>query len=106
MNSIDVDNLFKNVPLSKTISIFLNHFYNQSHTFMNMTRDIFKKLLRLSVRSYFFFFDGKLCNQVEGLGMGLPPGSTFVKIFMCFNEKNLAVPLSSLFQTRFFKEVC
>ena len=53
---------------------------------MSMTRDVFKKMLELSDKSYCFFFYGKVYNQIEGLGMGLPLGPTFANIFMCFNE--------------------
>ena len=84
--SIDVDNLFTNVPPSETISNFLNHLFIQSDTFKNVTRDVFKKMLELSVKNSFFFVDGKLYNQVKGLGMGLPLGPTFDNIFMYFNE--------------------
>ena len=55
MVSTDVENLFTNVPLSETQSIIYNHFYNQSDTFINVTHDVFKKLLDLSAKSYFFF---------------------------------------------------
>ena len=53
--SIDVDNIFTNVPHAETISINLNNFYNQSDTFMSMTHEIFKNVFELSVKSYFFF---------------------------------------------------
>ena len=93
MVSIEVVNLDTKVPLSKSISIIFNHFLNQPDTYMNMTCDVFKKLLELSVKS-FFFFDGYLYKQVEGLGMGQPLGPTFANIFMCFNGKHHIIKFS------------
>ena len=99
---IDVFNLVTKVPPSETISIILNHFFNQSYTFMNMTCDVFKKLLELSVKS-FFLFDGYLYKQVEGLSMGLPLGPTFANIFMCFNGIICLSDCAASFKPVFYK---
>ena len=87
MVSFDIGNLFTNVPLHETIGIILDQiFVNNISTFMGFSRKLFKDLLELSVLNCFFLFNGKLYKQIEGVGMGLPLGPTFVNIFMCFLE--------------------
>ena len=40
----------------------------------------------------FFIFNGAYFKQVEGLGMGLPLGSTLANIFMCHHEEAAFAP--------------
>ena len=53
---------------------------------MEMTRFVSGKLVNFSVKSSFYYFNKKVYEQVEGLGMGLPLSPTFSNIFM---EENL-----------------
>ena len=103
MVSVDFDNLITNVPLSETIRFTFNHFFSEPDTFMNMTREVFKKLLELSVKSSFFFFVGKLYKQVEALGMDLPLGPILANICMCFNEIIWLSHSSASFKPVFYK---
>ena len=55
---------------------------------IGLDRKNFKTLLEHSVlNSFLFCFDSKLYKQIEGVGMGLPLGSTLANVFMCFHEK-------------------
>ena len=53
---------------------------------MEMTRFVSGKLVNFSVKSSFYYFNKKVYEQVEGLGMGLPLSPTFSNIFMCSKE--------------------
>ena len=88
MASLDIESLYTNVPLTETINIILSQIFTASlTTFLGLSRDLFGKLLELSVRNSFFLFNGRLYNQVDGLGMGLPLSPTFANIFLCYHEE-------------------
>ena len=88
MTSFDVENLFTNIPLHETITIFLDYLFpDDSSNVLGLSHELLKTLLELSVLNSFFLFNSKLFRQTEGLGMGLPLGPTFANIFMSFNEK-------------------
>ena len=87
MASFDIESLFTNIPLKETIDIILNALFSNSDLFLNFTRHLFSQLLNLAVCNTFFIFDNSFYEQIEGLGMGLPLGTTFAKIFMRFHKK-------------------
>ena len=87
MASMDVENLFTNVPLAETIDICIELLFKNCNIFMNLTKNLFKTFLELSVMNSVFVFDNQLYEQVDGLGMGLPLGPTFANIFMCYHEE-------------------
>jgi len=89
MASFDVESLFTNIPLRETIEICLNSLFTDPTAIISgFTRKCFQSLLEMSVLNSFFIFDGKVYQQTEGVGMGLPLGPTFANVFMCFHEKN------------------
>lgn len=88
MASFDVENLFTNIPLAETVEICLNYLFSGSELVLGLSRQYFRSLLQLSVMNSFFIFNGKLFQQLDGLGMGLPLGPTFANIFMCFHERS------------------
>ena len=105
MVSYDVESLFTNIPLHETIDICLNSLFNGCSHVIGITRDLFKKLLELSVLNSYFIFDNKFYVQREGVGMGLPLGPTFANIFMCFHEtewlKDCPIEFRPLFYRRY-----
>ena len=101
MVSINVDTLFTNMPLFKTISTFLTISLPSSSTFLEMIRPIFEQILELSVINSFFLYNGALYKQVEGLGAGLPLGPVY--IFMSFRENNWLSKCFSSLKPVFYK---
>jgi hypothetical protein len=87
MVSLDIKNLFTNVPLEETIEICLDNLFCNQELSLGMNRNQFKSMLELSVLNSYFTFDEKFYRQIQGLGMGLPLGPTFANIFMCFFER-------------------
>ena len=78
MASFDVNNLFTNIPIRETIDIILKMLFPfPNSTVLNLSRNLFKQILELSVLNSFFQFDSRFYQQIEGLGMGLPLGPTF-----------------------------
>ena len=104
MASFDVENLFTNIPLQETIQIIVHQlFISPTSIVMGLTRDLFAKILDLSVNNSFFLFNDKLYSQVDGLGMGLPLGPTFANIFLCYHEKSWLDCCPSEFKPVFYR---
>ena len=82
--SLDVESLFTNVPVHRTINIILDRVYHhptisapviQKHTL----RDL---LLICTTEVPFKDMDGKMYIQCDGVSMGSPLGPTFANFFM------------------------
>ena len=86
MASFDVENLFTNVPLVETINICLDTLFKTNDNIIGLNKIEFKKFLDLSILNSFFIFDGKLYEQVDGLGMGLPHSPTLANLFLSHHE--------------------
>ena len=71
MASSDIDALFTNISLDKTIDICV------------------KKLFQtLATKELFFSFNNKFYIQVDNVAMGSPLGSTLANIFLSHHEEN------------------
>ena len=88
MTSFDVESLFTNIPLHKTIDICLNSLFTcPASVVLGLVKVFFRILLKLSVPNSFLIFNRNFYKQIEGLGMGLPLGPMFANIFMCHDEQ-------------------
>ncbi|CAH8506961.1 unnamed protein product [Heterobilharzia americana] len=88
MYSFDVNSLFTNVPLSKTISILCNYISSKNLPFP-ITPTFLKELLLLCTDKVHFTFEGEHFRQVDGVAMGSPLGPLQADIYMSYIE-NLA----------------
>ena len=91
IGSLDVESLFTNVPIDKTIEIILKHVYN--HPTIDppkITPKILQKLLELCTKEAPFRCpEGKLYKQIGGVAMGSPLGPTFANFYMGELESNV-----------------
>ena len=62
MVSLDVESLFTNIPLEKTINILCDSIFDNEAKINNFNGNNFEKLLRLALQNNFFNFDGKIYN--------------------------------------------
>ena len=87
--SLDVESLFTNVPIDRTIDIILEHTYNNDELKApKIPKDILKNLLELCTKKAPFRSPGgSLYLQVEGVAMGSPLGPTFANFYMGHLEK-------------------
>ena len=72
--------------MDETISICTNLLFKDSVNFLGMTTTVFKNLLSLCVKNFYFLFDGTLYRQTDGVGMGSPLGPTLANVFLCYHE--------------------
>ena len=52
----------------------------------NLNKDQFKCFLTLATKESYFLFDGKLYQQVDGVSLGSPLGSTPANVFLCHSK--------------------
>ena len=58
MASFDIDSLFTNVPIDKTIDISIKKLFGRKKKYNGFSREQFKKLLGFAVKNLFFLFNG------------------------------------------------
>ena len=87
MASLDVDLLFTNIPLDKTIDICTNTIYCEQDVIEGINKEEFRNLLSLATIESFFFFNEVLYKQKDGVAMGSPLCPTLANAFLCFYER-------------------
>ena len=89
--SLDVTNLFTNVPVERTIAIILDYVYDSDDVAApKLPRKILEALLRAcTLEVPFRCPSGKLYHQIDGVAMGSPLGVLFANAFMCHVENNV-----------------
>ena len=82
--SLDVESLFTNVPVLRTINIICDRVY--CHPTLPpppIQRETLRKLLLLCTTEVpFYDMDGRMWLQIDGVTMGSPLGPTFANFFM------------------------
>ena len=80
--SFDVESLFTNLPLSRTINIILDRIYNENLFSTTLTKCTLKKLVLNCCSETAFSFDNQLYEQTDGVSMGLSLGSFLSNIIL------------------------
>jgi len=88
MASLDVESLFTNVPVSRTIDIIIDNVYgNPNKQPPNIPAEEMRKLLTIcTTKTPFSDASGNLYVQSEGCSMGSALGPTFSEFYMCHLE--------------------
>ena len=91
MASYDVESLFTNVPVDKTIKFILDRIYRDNTTpNLDIKEEHLKKLLELCTKeSPFTSPQGQLYQQIDGVAMGSPLGVFFANFYMCTVENKV-----------------
>ena len=90
--SLDVVNLFTNVPVHETIDLILQRVYHHENLAppAHLSKEILKQLLiTCTTKTPFKNIDGKLYYQKEGVSMGSPLGPVFANFFMSHLENEI-----------------
>ena len=82
MVSFDVNSLFTNVPLEKTIKITLEKIYDRKEIINEITNPEMKELLTLCTKNVYFTFDNQVYQQNDGVAMRSPLGPVLAGTFM------------------------
>ena len=86
MTSFDVQLLFTNIPLQKTIDFCARNLFLDSTYTEGLSKNSFCELLTITVTDSLISADESYCKQHEGVAMGSPLGPTFANNFLCFYE--------------------
>ena len=62
MASLDVDSLFTDIPLDKTIEICIDSLYKDDENNPKFPKDFFRNLLTVTTKESFFMFNNKFYN--------------------------------------------
>ena len=87
MASFDVESLFTNIPLQKTIDLCVELLFNDKPNFDGFTITDFHELLTVTMSESLVLFDGEYYKQIDGVTMGSPLGPTFFNIFLSYHEQ-------------------
>ena len=87
MTSLDVESLFTNILLEKSIKIGCDSLYKNQELLSNISKNKFEKLLRAALRNSYSLFDGIIYQQVDGVAMGSPLGHSLTNPFLIHNEQ-------------------
>jgi len=109
--SLDVDNLFTNVPVSETIEIILKNVYNNdSIPPPIIPKNIMKELLYIcTTETPFRNINGDIYKQRGGISMGSVLGSTFANYYMCNLENSCFEndpQIKPKFYARYVDDIC
>ena len=91
--SFDVESLFTNVPLNKTINIILDRIYRQKLLKTNLKKRTMKKLLLDSCTKTAFSYDNILYQQCCEVSMGSSLAPVLANIILTEFEKVVVTPL-------------
>ena len=91
--SFDVESLFTNVPLKKTVDVIIDRVYKDKLIETNLTKRSLKKLILDACQKTTFSFNSKLYEQVEGVSMGASLGPVLANIILTELEKKIVQPL-------------
>ena len=100
MGSLDVDSLFTNILLDKTIDIY---YYSKQDVIEGIKKDEFSNLLSLATKESYFIFNEVLYKQEDGVEMGSPLGPTLANAFLCFYERKWLEECPSKFKPVFYR---
>ena len=87
--SFDVESLFTNVPISKTINIILKRIYDDKLISTNLRKRTLKKLILDTCTKTAFTFNNKLYQQKDGVSMGSSLGPVLANIIMTELEETI-----------------
>ena len=103
--SYDVDSLFTNIPVEKTIEYVIHQIYNEKKVPQICSKTIFRRLMYKLTTECAFQIKQNLFKQIESCSMG-GPLSALVDIHMIRTEKDMVTPLKPIFYKIFVDDIC
>ena len=85
----DLEWLFMNVPLQRTINIILDHVYNDKFTATQLKKQTLKKLIKDTCSKTVFSSNNKLYQQIDGGSMGNSLRPLLANIIMTEMKKTI-----------------
>ncbi|CAF1228694.1 unnamed protein product [Adineta ricciae] len=91
MISFDIESLFTNIPVGRTIDIICYKLYcTDPKLRLYIPEHYFRQMLEYATKWTHFLFSGKYYDQCDGVSMGTPLAAVFAETFMTdFEQKHL-----------------
>ena len=109
LTSLDVENLFTNVPVSETIDIIIqNAYHNPKVAPPDIPETHMLSLLEIcTTKTPFRHIDGSVYIQKDGVSMGNPLGCLFANMYMCHIENKVLSSLNNppVIYTRYVDDI-
>jgi len=93
MCSFDIKSLFTNVPIDRTINIYINELYNSNLNPPMFPKEVCQNLLYMEVKNVEFRFNNYVYRQVDGVAMVIP---VLANIFIGYFESILFTNIEKL----------
>ena len=87
--SFDVESLFTNVPLKRTVNIILNRIFTDKLLDTNLRKRTLKKLILDCCNKTTFSFDSQIYEQTNGVSMGSSLAPVLANIILTEFEENI-----------------
>ena len=87
MASFDVELLFTNIPLEKTIDLCVDLLFSDKPNIDGFTKTDFYELFTVTLSESLILFNNEYYEQIHGVSMGSPLGPTFANIFLSYYEQ-------------------
>jgi hypothetical protein len=101
--SFDVESLFTNVPLRRTINIILDRVYKQNLIDSTLRKSTLKKLILDSCTKTIFSCNGTLYEQLDGVSMGSSLGPILANIILTEFENIIVSDLINTGVIKFYR---
>ena len=98
--SFDIESLFTNVPLTKTINIILDRLYQQKLLKTNLKKRMMKKLLLDSCTKIAFSYN-VIYQQCDGVSLGCSLAPVLANIILTEFEKVVMMPFTKIGTLKF-----
>ena len=85
MDSFDVGSIFRNIPLRKTIDLFVDILFQRKTSIDALTKERFQELFTISMFESLVLFVGEYYQQTDGVSLGFPPCPILNNVFLCYN---------------------
>ena len=92
----DIESLFANVPLKKTIKIIFTKVIQQKKISTTLSERLLKKLLLDAYTKTTFSFNKKLYEQIDGVSMGYLLGPLMANVIMTELERGIVKGLFNI----------
>ncbi|XP_076068425.1 uncharacterized protein LOC143040868 [Oratosquilla oratoria] len=89
--SLDVESLFTNIDVDRTINYILQEVFPEGETSkLKIPKNLFRQLLEICTKEAPFYCPrGQLYKQIDGVAMGSPLGVLFANFFMGMAEREV-----------------
>ena len=99
----DVESLFTNVPLRRTINVVLDRIYNKKLIETSFQKHTLKKLILDSCTKTIFSCNGTLYEQLDGVSMGSSSGPVLANIILSESEDIIVSELVNSGVIKFYR---